>query len=353
MRETEDLMEPRQQVASTVFSTWVIVGLFLDGWAHNAELSETFWTPWHAVLYSGFIAAGIHFVVQRRRRRRAGLTTSSDPLVLAGFVTFGAAGVGDAIWHTIFGVEEDVAALLSPTHLALMIGGLLLITGPLRGEASRTLGRSWRGAVPPVAAITLSLSLVAFFLQFASPFHVTHHAHFGPTGGEDAHLLGLTGLLLTNGLFMAAIAWTLTRTARPPRGTFTVVLGGTALLLSSLLAFDNVALAVAAVAAGATADVLARAGRGRRLILMATPAVLWIAWSGIYHAVWGLGWPVEYWTGATVLSVLTGWAIDALVRTADTVPAAAPEASSDGLLPREVDEIPTGGRGAPTTVTGG
>ena len=33
---------------------WGIGGLFLDGWAHtNLPRLETFFTPWHAVLYSG------------------------------------------------------------------------------------------------------------------------------------------------------------------------------------------------------------------------------------------------------------------------------------------------------------
>ena len=38
-------------------SAWLIGGVFLDGWAHvNLPGLETFFTPWHAVLYSGFLA---------------------------------------------------------------------------------------------------------------------------------------------------------------------------------------------------------------------------------------------------------------------------------------------------------
>ena len=54
------------------------------------------------------------------------------------FVAFAFAGVGDGIWHTLFGVEEDTAALLSPTHLALMIAGIVLVTGPLRERSTST-----------------------------------------------------------------------------------------------------------------------------------------------------------------------------------------------------------------------
>src|SRR5262245_43928984 len=40
-----------------VTSGWLVGGFWLDGWAHHAfpEL-ETFFTPWHAALYSGFLA---------------------------------------------------------------------------------------------------------------------------------------------------------------------------------------------------------------------------------------------------------------------------------------------------------
>src|SRR5260370_38281037 len=39
------------------FSTWFVIGLYLAGWAHANELPDTFFTPWHAVIYSGFLGA--------------------------------------------------------------------------------------------------------------------------------------------------------------------------------------------------------------------------------------------------------------------------------------------------------
>src|SRR5918911_2729090 len=39
-------------------SGWFVAGLYLDGWAHNTiPALETFFTPWHGVLYSGFFAS--------------------------------------------------------------------------------------------------------------------------------------------------------------------------------------------------------------------------------------------------------------------------------------------------------
>jgi hypothetical protein len=36
-------------------SGWVITGMVLDAWAHTHQCLESFFTPWHGVLYSGFI----------------------------------------------------------------------------------------------------------------------------------------------------------------------------------------------------------------------------------------------------------------------------------------------------------
>ena len=48
-----DRLSSRESLAFTVFSLWAVTGLFLDGWSHNHHRPETFFTPWHAVLYSG------------------------------------------------------------------------------------------------------------------------------------------------------------------------------------------------------------------------------------------------------------------------------------------------------------
>jgi len=58
----------REDLLTTVFATWLIVGTFVDGWAHNNDKPETLFTPWHAQFYSGFLAsaAWMAWIVQRR-----------------------------------------------------------------------------------------------------------------------------------------------------------------------------------------------------------------------------------------------------------------------------------------------
>jgi len=45
----------RDDMVTAALCGWVVTGMALDAWAHqNASQLETFFTPWHGVLYSGF-----------------------------------------------------------------------------------------------------------------------------------------------------------------------------------------------------------------------------------------------------------------------------------------------------------
>src|SRR5690349_20099921 len=50
--------------ATVALSSWLIGGVYLDGWAHNHGMFDnTFFTPWHAVLYAGFGALALLLAV--------------------------------------------------------------------------------------------------------------------------------------------------------------------------------------------------------------------------------------------------------------------------------------------------
>src|SRR6266508_5371604 len=48
--------------AVALFSAWFVVGLYLDGWAHVHHLPDSFFTPWHAIIYSGVLGAALVLV---------------------------------------------------------------------------------------------------------------------------------------------------------------------------------------------------------------------------------------------------------------------------------------------------
>ena len=123
----------------TVLAAIFIFGVFVDGWAHNnlSELIETFFTPWHAMLYGGFFITAGFLTITLARNLAAGygvrraLPRGYFPAMIgAGIFLFG--GVFDLGWHTLFGFEADTEALLSPAHLVLATAAVLIITAPLR-----------------------------------------------------------------------------------------------------------------------------------------------------------------------------------------------------------------------------
>ena len=87
----------RFDTAAVILSGWFIFGMFLDGHAHNhGRVDNTFLTPWHAVLYSGYAAMGLLLVGMHFRNvmkgypwRRA-LPVGYMP-ALAGVLIFGIA----------------------------------------------------------------------------------------------------------------------------------------------------------------------------------------------------------------------------------------------------------------------
>ena len=122
----------------TLFCVWYVFGLFLDGWAHtHISRLETFFTPWHAIFYSGyFLTTGTLMLWTSCRRRVIGaerLNGGAESgrgrwaeaipdgygLSLLGALVFLFGGIGDMLWHEIFGIEDNIEALTSPTHLLL------------------------------------------------------------------------------------------------------------------------------------------------------------------------------------------------------------------------------------------
>ncbi|MGH8613893.1 MAG: TolB family protein [Gammaproteobacteria bacterium] len=158
--------------------TWLVLGLYIDGWAHRHFKIETFLTPWHLILYSGFLAVATYLLfigyrnhVQGYPWRRA--MPPGYELSLLGLLIFVLSGLGDLIWHELFGFEHDLEALFSPTHLVLALGGTLMIAGPFRSAWQRpdtpsapSLATQW----PMLLSLTLLLSILTFFTQFAHPF---------------------------------------------------------------------------------------------------------------------------------------------------------------------------------------
>jgi hypothetical protein len=343
------------QLVTALLSGWFVIGLFVDGWAHH-ELPEleTFFTPWHALLYSGLASTAGWVVFTAVRHRGRGRGRRAIPpgygLGVLGATTFGLAGLSDLAWHTAFGIERDLAALLSPPHLALALSAGLMLTTPARAlwrtePAGPDRRVSFIRALPVLLSVALTAATASFFLAYLSTFQsgVTARPPASGASVEGLHatseVVGLASVLVTNALLVGALLllarrWTL------PFGAVSFVVFTVALLNSLEHSFESGELLLAALAGGLVTDLALRSrsliARRHRLAIVGLllPAALWSAYFGV-SALWGeLAWPAELWTGAVVLACLSGLALSALA-----TPAATPEVAAE---PKPF--IPTGSR---------
>ncbi len=301
-------------------------GLYLDGWAHNhGRVDDSFFTPWHGFFYGGFGLVVLVLLARMWSNRRQGRPAipRGYGLTLVGSLAFAAGGLGDLVWHSLFGIEEELEALFSPTHLTLGVGLALVVSGPLRAAWARPGRRIGLGALGPALLSTaLLLSAFTFFLMFAHPVAVMiggrGHLYFATEVGQMA---GLLGLMITAGLLVGHAYLLFLRWEVPPGG-LTLVWGLNTLAMTGLIYEDATQLWLGGGLIGATllADGLARLLRpstARPLALrtwgFAAPVLLYAAYWAALLATDGTRWAVHLWAGSVVLGGLTGWVLSFLV----------------------------------------
>jgi len=304
-------------------SLLLVLGLYLGGWNHlNRTGDGPVLTSWHGLLYLGF-AATAGWILTRHQRRGAWSLRAVPPgyrLALVGVGLAMAAVAGDAVWHTLFGVEQGLARLVSPFHLVLFAGASLLVSSALRAawsgpSSARVPGL--RAFWPVVLSTTLVVAMTAFFFQYVSPVVAWRRPALAglPAGSpfaETVQVYELLGLLVHNLLFIAPVLLLLLRW-QTPLGTFTVMAGAVALLLATQTELGLVGLVGAAVLGGTAADVavtLLRPSPQRRwaarTVAVIAPAVYWTAHFALLKLGYGVSWALEIWLGSVVWASLSG-----------------------------------------------
>jgi hypothetical protein len=314
-------------------SLWLVGGLFLDGWAHHhlAESLETFLTPWHGVFYAGFLATLLVLVgTLVHNRPRLHDWPRAVPAGYAGSVVgasiFLVAGVGDAIWHTLFGIESNVEALISPPHLLIALGMALIVAGPARARQRRhQIGNppSWRTTMPAVLSVTLVLALLTFFTQYAHPLVETWTmlAAPPPTPVPVAFRqeLGMASILISSSLLAGAVLFLQRQHEQFPVGSLTLLVGSNAVGMSVFQ--DNYALIPGALVVGLIADLAAQLLQRvvaphltTRIVAMLVPTGIVISQFVTLALLGQLGWSIHLCGGAVVLALVVGWILSALSR---------------------------------------
>jgi len=292
--------------------TWVIIGMAMDAWAHShGQTDESFFTPWHAGLYSGFTAAvlfiGATLVVNWRRGYRGwGLVPIGYPLSMAGLFLFGLGGFADMIWHTLFGIEENLEAIVSPSHLLLAIALGLIVTGPVRAAWYRPETRP-RSPLPLLLALSFTWNAFAFLTVYIHPFVYMHALG----GTEQVQQLGLAGILL-QAIILSGIVLVAVRRWQMPPGSFTLIFVLNVLVLTAIS--DEFRLIIPVALAGIATDAMntrwqPRLHRGwkLRLFAFAVPALVYLGYFVTIMLTGRVAWVVHLWAGGVVLAGIAGW----------------------------------------------
>jgi len=325
-----------------VLSAWLVGGAFVDGWAHtHGKVDTSFFTPWHAVLYSGFLAvAGALVGALLHQRARRGTRPHALPpgytLSLLGAVLFGGGGVGDLLWHTFFGIEKGVEALFSPTHILLACGVWLMVGGPFRAAWQRPAPPAprWHQHLPPLLSLTWMLAACTFMTQVAHPVVYLWGGGRVPAAGswlwQAAGVLGLLWdtVLLLGFVLLPLRRWTL------PAGALTLVIGLNAVAMGFLHRGAYPLLPVAArVLAGLGADGVAawlqpsaQRPHAWRLFAGLVPILVTTLHFGTLEVTGGVWWSVHVWAGTIVLTGVVGLLVSMLL-----VPPPWPGMAQEGL----------------------
>lgn len=324
----------REELVTGLLSAWMLGGLFLDGWAHkNLTVLDTIWTPWHAVFYSGAITLiawiGAHVWQNWKAGRRGfGAVPEGYALALVGAGLFVLAGVGDQIWHLSLGIERDLAAFLSPTHMGLAIAIFLMASSPFRAfwSSRQTEAPSLREFAPVLLSLTVTVGFLCFLFNYLVMFPsvlpaIDNRAFRNSLPGgipretldiwtERFRIQGVASIFFTSMLFVSPILLALRRW-RLPFGSVTLMYSAIAVAVGSIYELRQCWTVFAAVVAGLTADFLIRRWDPSprnigpyRLLAGLVPLVMWTAYFVIFEIAYGIGWAAEFWAGSIVLSVL-------------------------------------------------
>lgn len=143
MKSSKECLETSTTKLPLISFLIALIGVSLSMWgaswditSHLLRTPETFFTPSHGVLYSGVgislvsaILCIVMLLIKKQTRNQP--FTFGMKLVIVGVLMQIVAGPGDFYWHELFGID----GLLSPTHLTLALGIMIVSIGSLIGFA--------------------------------------------------------------------------------------------------------------------------------------------------------------------------------------------------------------------------
>ena len=332
-REGYPAVTPAFTWAALALGVWVLLGAIVDIHAHNhGQVDETFFTPFHLLMYSGVAANGLFYVVMQYRyvargHRLLQALPRAYLLSFGGVLLFGVGGVVDLIWHEIFGFESGIDALVSPSHLLLVLSGLLFMSGPLRSTlAQGAAGQGWKALFPPLTAGLMALTLATLFTGFNNVWsQVDRYVTIDPDSNRKlAEAYTVATALIPAALMTGALLF-LRRRMALPFGAVTYLVFSSALIMFYIRLEDNAPYApvlLAPLLAGLVGDWLLAREPGSpllalRLCAFALPFMMTFGLFVILLLGAGIWWSTHMWVGVSFMAGAVGLALAGLVRAED------------------------------------
>ncbi|AGZ41734.1 hypothetical protein [Actinoplanes friuliensis] len=347
---TPSSFSARERWVLLVASAWLVSGLQLDAYAHatTPEL-ETFWTPWHGVLYSGIAVSGLTLVWLMRPRlpviptyRTLLALPNALRVPMIGMALLLVGGGVDTLWHNVFGIEQGLEIFVSPSHEFIILGMVLVAAGPALMLATVPGDRLSPGdaTLATISALLSALPLHIYSLH-ASALGSTFFGdgrdpvRIFSTDAQSVHGYLFSTVLLLVPILLIGRRWHL------PIGVPTLLVGLPAILMHLMFTTDDgwwMSLTVAGAAAGA--ELVLRLGAhflrlpaeaGWFLIGLLAPPLVWGTVLIVASRIEGVGWNVHMVSGLLTLTAFTGAATTLVTRNVRPAPAATPQA-----VPEEV-----------------
>lgn len=337
-REGYPGLTPAFTWTALALAVWVRAGSIVDINAHNhGFVDESFFTPFHLLMYSGVAANALFYaVVQFRNVGRGYSMRQALPreylLSFVGVLLFGLGGVFDFIWHALFGVETSIDALVSPSHLLLFFSALLFMTGPLRSYlAGDRTQRGWLHLFPPIVSALLVLTTGTLITLFANVWTQLDR-YVAMAGAESlpaAEAITVAGVLLPVVLMTATLLY-LRQRAVLPFGAVTFVVFANALIMLYIRwqwTSEHVVALLAALIAGLAGDwLLTRPDGGSPLVMLRRfafllPFLMVFSLFVILQLSATIWWNTHMWLGVSLLAGGLGLGMSALLTPQEIPPA--------------------------------
>ncbi|GAC1393935.1 MAG: hypothetical protein NVS4B11_31590 [Ktedonobacteraceae bacterium] len=297
---------------------WLVLGISLDAWAHNHFRLETFWTPWHGVLYSGLLATAFvlpgAMLINRLKGTswRAAIPAGYEISVL-GIIGSFISGLGDMTWHLLFGIEQNIDAAFSPTHIALMLFFGFVIVGPFHALYVSSTRSS---QVLLLLSYTLLLLYWQIISQEASPYATFWLVNAPKTDGTRQTLAIVSYVL--QGAFLAGLTMYLLRRWKLFFGFFFIALTISAAPLATMQ--NNYIVIPIGAAAGLLIDcayLLIRPSLASierfRLFIASVPGIWLLTYTIVVSVVYGTVWSTHLLVGSIVVTSIISWLLSGLM----------------------------------------